>query len=185
MAKRKRGERKGPGRKPVTPAEYLPFAEEMIRRRDELDLGDDDVAERDQRDAAARDSRRNVRKVAGLIREKGVNPEVFRLEGARRLAWGLAVSGTIERKIPQDRRCPHAKPEANLPLMLMLTPRLLFCRACGSQYLGRVNEIVDSDHCDVCDRRSKVFSEFVGTLGPIQFFANICDSCREFAEAQD
>ena len=102
----------------------------------------------------------------------------------RSLAWSLAVAGAINRRIPADRRCPHATPGAHRPLTAMLTSRLLYCDNCRASFAARFGSSLQQDdgRCDVCDRPSEQFSEFTMAAGGVRYIGNICAMCSFWAQ---
>ncbi len=98
------------------------------------------VADRDQAEAAAREAVQQSETLRDAIAASGVPVRDFGsgADDARRLAWQLAISGAIERRIPADRRCPHAVPEARKPLVVLLTSRMMFCNDCRSTFARKV-----------------------------------------------
>jgi len=179
-----------PEKRPTSPAEYLEIARKAMRHRAEIAASikaadEADVAGRDQTAAAARDTEHASRRTIDELTTMGV--DVRRLPmglNERSLAWALAVAGAINRRIPEDRRCPHAKPGARRPLTAMLTSRLLYCDDCRASFAARFGSSLrqDDGRCDVCDRASDEFSEFTMAAGGVRYIGNICPMCSFWAE---
>jgi hypothetical protein len=170
------------------------MARKALRHRDEIAASitaadDTDIAGRDQRAAAARDTEEASRQTIEELQTIGV--DIRRLPMAlneRSLAWSLAVAGAINRRIPEDRRCPHATPGARRPLTALLTSRLLYCETCKASFARRYASRFRQDDglCDVCDRPSDEFSEFTMAAGGVRYIGNICPICSLWAQrAQD
>lgn len=176
----------------TSPRDYRPIARELLRHRDEITAAikrrdEQNVADRDQAEAAAREaqeaSRETIRALGSIgIEARQLSPEL----DERSLAWGLAVSGAISRRIPAHRQCPHAKPGARRPLVALLTSRLLFCSECRPRFARRFGLGDDDGRCDVCDEPTVAsdFAEFQITVGALQISGNACGKCRYWSGAQ-
>lgn len=173
---------------PVSPRDYLPIARQIMEHRDEIEQSirerdQLDVARADQRTAAARDALSDMREVIQTVNAAGI--EMQRLPigiDAKSLAWALALGGAINRRVRDDRRCPHAHPGAQKPLKALLSARAMFCADCQAWAAARVTLGEDDGRCDVCDRLTTEFSEFTGAFGPVQAVGNICGICRYWVE---
>jgi hypothetical protein len=100
----------------------------------------------------------------------------------RFLAWSLALGGAIQRRVPEERQCPHASPDAERPLTALLTSRLLFCDQCAKRFAA-MHKLEDDGRCDVCDREATEFAEFQGRVGLVRVHGNMCPSCRSWLES--
>jgi hypothetical protein len=82
------------------------------------------------------------------LRSKGIEPQRIASDvNERSLAWALAVSGAIARRILDDRQCPHARPGARRPTTAML----MCCSDRRERFAARYGLGDDDGRCDVCD----------------------------------
>ena len=170
-----------------SPRDYRPVARELLRRRQEItaaieaDRSEQSVADQDQAEAAARETRLATTGTIGVLESIGINvlrasPEL----DERSLAWALAVSGAISRRVPAERQCPHARPGARRPLVALLTSRLLYCSECRPAFARRFGLGEDDGRCDVCDQPTAGpdFAEFTIAVGALRIIGNACVKCR-------
>jgi hypothetical protein len=172
----------------TTPGDYLPIARELMAHRAAVEAADEErnVAERDQEQAAAREAHRLSQQTLDAVEAAGIEIQhvSLRAPDERSLAWTLAVTGAIGRRIPEDRRCAHATPDARRPVTALLTSRLMFCRDCRQRIAALAGPAAlagrpeDDGLCDVCDRPNTQFSEFSGTFGRLRVIGNACPACR-------
>lgn len=140
-------------------------------------------ADSDQAAAAARDASRGWAQSMEFARQAGMDMQrVAPTVNERSIAWALAVGGAIPRRIPEDRRCPHAIPGARRPLKALLTGRLLFCEDCRADFARRFTIAEDDGRCDICDREGLQFSEFTAAVGAVQVIGNCCPTCAYWLE---
>jgi hypothetical protein len=102
--------------RPTSPRDYVPIARQLIAHGDEIAAAaraatESDVAASDQADASARETDRRIAESVDALEAAGIDPQsVVSQRSERYLAWGLAVTGAINRRIPDARKCPHASP---------------------------------------------------------------------------
>jgi hypothetical protein len=179
---------------PISPRDYLPVARKLIEHQDALAAAlradrADDVAGAEQRDAAARDARRNLDRTVAELKGIGIEPTVgTSARNEKSLAFSLALAGAITRRVREDRKCEHARPGAQRPLVASLTSGWMTCRECAPRVvpahaLAGVDGGPDDDgRCDVCDRESLEFSEFQVVIGPVQLSGNMCALCQSWRD---
>ncbi len=92
----------------------------------------------------------------------------------------LAVLAAGQRRV--RRYCEHVEDRFifRQELVVMLTPGAVVCRRCAPLMLPPYKREDLDDRCDLCDRRSDYFREYVFPLGGCVVGVNACDACSEW-----
>jgi hypothetical protein len=152
-------------------------------RRWKLSGADPDwaLATRTEQTEAALIAKRDITEAFGLVTSR-------RDRGRRRedgdvytTALFLAVAAAGERRV--RKYCEHVvvdEPVSYQRLAVVLTAGVAVCERCASALPAFKSEGVDDGRCDLCDRPSQWFREFILPVGGCVVGLNACRKCSEW-----